>query len=298
MSKLRVIIPCAPHDVSFLRSCLESVTMSLNDLFLRKSKIISEAVVQVVFDGEIGSPEKTFEGLTAATPETSYQWKMLKPARGAAVARNYALGWAAPDDFVVFMDADDVVFPWCFWTRLNAYAQADMDGVKEPFVYTQCMYIFQEPTTHKILKTVREVVLAQNVRGWLEQQNVILTTSILCRAGLLQEAGGFEPYMICGEDGCLWRRVVGLRGPATPVPIPLVTHSYKQRPESQCRRLYKAHQHMFHLEIPKHGPMGQALDETATLRGLAAKDAQDDISRVAALAGDISTIHPTPSITS
>lgn len=290
MSNLHVIIPCAPHDVPFLKRCVESVTLSLNDLFLRKSLIVREAVINVIFDGAVGNPELVFETEQKARPEVRTTYTVLEKASGAAIARNVALGEAEPEDYVAFVDADDVVFPWCYWTRLNAWVDASQDGVTNPFIYTQCMHIFPDPNTKKILKVVRELPTAENIRGWLEQQNMLLTTSVLTQAKHLQAAGGFEPNMICGEDGCLWRRVVGLNGECTPVPIPLVTHSYTVRQESQCRRLHKAHQDMYHLEPPKHGPMGQALDGAAKIRGLSAKDATSVENRIAALGGPILTV--------
>lgn len=280
MTALNVIIPCAPHDVSFLPKCLQSVQLSLEDMLSRGLPLVQEAKVRVVFDGHVDNIHEFFKGANHGYHDISYEWCELDQPYGAAIARNWALGLCDPHDLVAFMDADDVVFPWCYHTRLEGYNS--MPGARR-LAYSQCMYIFHDPSTKKVMKMVRDVPTAENVKGWLEQQNVILTTSILTKAGTLQLAGGFEPLMICGEDGCLWRRVVGLKGIAEPMPIPLVTHSYTQRAESQCRRLHKAHQDMFHLEVPKHGPMGQALDEKAKARADAAVDAQTPLDRAKAL---------------
>lgn len=292
---IRCVIPVAPRDFKYLSDCIRYLAFSARDAADRLSSRIDWITLDVVFDGPATSTQKQYvtKSLSEASGITSvldYKFSEFKEPQGAGIARNYGLAHAYPEDLICFMDADDTVYPWSFWTKLNAWyeiADAMPSGAppKTPFIYTSTVHVIPDKSNPgACLRVIRDIPHPVNVPKWIESQNIFLTTSILTQASLLQLAGGFEPNMICGEDGCLWRRA---SYKAVMVPVFLPCQTYTVRPDSQCRQLHKANSKAFHLDPSIHGPMGQGLDAEAALRGAAcaklatAKDRQD------ALCGEI-----------
>lgn len=297
---LACIVPVAPHDIQYLPDCLSKILYSVGDAMHRKESPLDACTIHIVFDGP---PDKDkLDELVEKMPalierayhksdEPRHQCKVeinvLRTSFGAGIARNFALAKVDPTWLVCFMDADDEMFPWSIYTRMDAWISVAKDHPRRiPFVYTPTLHQMADPVQAGVVhRVVREIAHPANLNTWIAKQNVLLTTSIMTTAQVLQQAGGFEPKMICGEDGCLWRRVLTQNASILPVPVNLVTQIYNIRKDSQCRTLRKPNDEAFHLDPTTHGNMGQALDTQAVFRGMGLSDINTTADRVALLCG-------------
>lgn len=297
---LSCIIPVAPRDIAFLPDCLSKVLYSIGDAIHRQPSPLGICTVRIVIDGvppddklkELVEKmplliERAYHKPTDETPRCKIELDVLPSAYGAGIARNYALAKTDPTSLVCFMDADDEMFPWSIYTRMDAWISVEQDHPRRiPFIYTPTLHQMADPVQAGVIhRVVREIAHPANIATWIAKQNVFLTTAIMTTAEALQRAGGFEPKMICGEDGCLWRRVLTQNPSILPVPVNLITQIYNIRKDSQCRTLQKPNEEAFHLDPGTHGNMGQSLDTQAVFRGMSLSDASTPAEKIAILCG-------------
>jgi hypothetical protein len=168
-----------------------------------------------------------------------------------------------------------------------AHAERDDNGV--PFVYAAALSEQYHEPTKRMVRWSFPPVPPDQIHRALEQDNVMLTTAVCTPPQVLQLAGGFEPHLICGEDGNLWRRAAFLHLDETTVvkhyAVDLPVTFYKPRKDGQSRGLHTFSSLAFHLDKNVYGPMGQKLDPAASERGSAFEKAQTPDERIVALCG-------------
>ena len=122
----------------------------------------------------------------------------------------------------------------------------------------------------------------------LESNNVLIPDMVLVPVAAIQEVGGFEPHLVCGEDGNLWRRIV--EDGVQPISLQLPVAIYDYRLDSQSKLastkpdVAEFNDKAFHLGPEIHGPMGQKLDDQAVARYVKFAEAATDAERIEALA--------------
>lgn len=169
-----------------------------------------------------------------------------------AVPRNAALA-QAQGEWVAFCDADDLWHPRKLELQLEVAATTGADLV--------CSAIrdFHPPappppdTALPAEPTARQAALRADAIGlWrLLGKNIIPNSSVLCRRGLLQRLGGYDPdpAMLTVEDYDLWLRVLESGGRAVKMRLPLVHYrclpgsvsSNKRRVVPRVLRLLQEH---------------------------------------------------------
>lgn len=298
------IIPVAPRDIGFLPACIKHLRQSMADLMdsMKLASFMNEWLLKIVIDGDLTDeafqPTQHVLERLGLPLQIGYNVYKLDRSYGAGIARNYALAccdnWATDrtSNLVTFMDADDVAMPW--WARTIVWpamihTQAGATG--DPFVYASSVSEGPSPTNGRTIRWGWPLIPTTSIREALQTNNVMLTTGVCTTPRLLQEAGGFEPHLVCGEDGNLWRRVseLTLWDPvlATFYGVDLPVTFYKPRQEGQSRGLHMFSDKAFHLDKALYGPMGQKLDDQAKARSLAFKKTEVPSERIAALCGEV-----------
>lgn len=160
-----------------------------------------------------GSTDGTWDDLE----KIRHRVRVLRQAnQGPGSARNLALGQAT-GKYVAFLDSDDLWFPW----TLELYARV-IDARSQPSFVTGCAVTFTRPAE---LSTVREAppqdraftdyFASGDAWRWYG------LSSFVVKRELIQEAGGFAPASINGEDADLALRLgaapgfVQVESPAT-----------------------------------------------------------------------------------
>lgn len=261
-SAIHVVTPVAPRDLGKLDACVHSVRFAADQLGLG----VEHAVV-------VDGPPKS-EGLTRDFVRTigvgswspSYQLRVfwLAVPSGPANARNVAIASFDPSDLVFFIDADDLMTPNSLALRVKA-----MEGLDKVFCYGAVLAEYEGCSQ---VPQRSPLIAADRLKTALQACNPLIPDMVGTRAGLIQDVGGFEPYLVCGEDGNLFRRMLN-RNPSI-VRVDEAVAAYRHRYRSQSRlasldphgaALF--HPKAFHLDKNKYGPMGQALDADAEIRG-------------------------------
>jgi len=276
MGAIGIVTPLAPRDLGLLHVALESQAAAL--MYLADSRMLSEAFsraqIDVVVDGSVtreltqhvhATMRGTFKHVKGLdiTPRVTF----LAERSGPGVARNAALADYEDDTVVFFLDADDIMYPWGLNERLFLHLLA-----QEPILAYGQMVLHHDHPQHGKLMQIRQCAGSKQLLQLQKHNNVLIPGMVSLPAGHILAAGGFEPHLICGEDGNLFRRVLekGLKPMSRDVPVMI----YRYRENSQSKMatsdpdVAAFNDKAFHLgtDWSKHGPMGQNLDEAANLR--------------------------------
>jgi glycosyltransferase involved in cell wall biosynthesis len=181
MTSVAVIIPCFNQGV-FLNEAIESA--------LRQTVTPNEIIV--IDDGSTDDSA----AVARAHPAVRY---MRQENRGSAAARNAGLRLAS-SEFVIFLDADDLLLP-------GAVAA----GVADLSAHPGCVMTFgrhgyvnmdgrERRPAHD--RDVREPYLAM-----LEQNFVVVPAAAMFRRSAVEDVGGFDESMRTSEDYDLYLRL-------------------------------------------------------------------------------------------
>jgi len=278
-NQLHVVTPVAPRDLGKLHACV----MSVREAASRLGRPVDHVVV---VDGR---PES--EGLTRDLVRTlgigawssTYGLRVfwLDAPVGPGNARNVAIAGFDPGDLVFFIDADDLMTPDSLVLRVEP-----LEARERAFCYGAIRAEYEnsnEPPTKAPL------IAADRLKPALQVCNPLIPNMVGVRAGQIQEAGGFEPYLVCGEDGNLFRRMLDKDPPVVRVDKPVAVYRHRYRSQSRLASLDPHgaalfHPKAFHLDKAVYGPMGQELDPTAAVRAADFALAGGPMDKVAVLA--------------
>jgi hypothetical protein len=314
--EVTTITPVAPRDIEFLPMCIRYLRGALTDLndsnFLRG--FVKGWMLRIIVDGPVRHEEmqpvyKALKELIIPSEfPIGYQVWGLDKSYGPGIARNYALaqcktfgddlsrffsgGNGPVPEIATFLDCDDVPFPWWLRTMLTPFANHQVEGKDlVPFVYASILSEQMNPENRRIVRWSMPVVPTGNILEALERVNPFQGSGVATVTSVLQNAGGFEPHLICGEDGNLWRRAANMAVDDMPamtfyaIDAPVII--YRPRPQGQSRGLHKFSEQAFHLDKNVYGPMGQNLDPQAIERGAKFSQADTVDARIQALCGPV-----------
>lgn len=216
-------------------------------------------------------------------PESAHaSWLyLLRESVGPANARNTVIATRPPRDWMFFIDSDDYMYPWSIAARMNRVQQEvekHKDESLDVFCYARVMTKYEQRPDYPMVSL--ELPPPPRVAAVMQSMNVLIPAMVCTRAGMIQRAGGFEPYLICGEDGNLFRRILNTHPALAYCDDPVAIYRNHDQGQSKLASSHpdtiaKFHPKAFHLDPEKHGPMGQALDEAARSRGALFKTLQE-----------------------
>ena len=114
--------------------------------------------------------------------------------KGASVCRN--IGWReAKNDWIVFLDSDDLLAPWCLMQRTEKLKEVNFE--KDFLVFP--MLLFKEkPDDMMILQNIQTEV--HPLDRFLQRENVWLMSSVIWRKSFLQSLGGYREEALSFQD--------------------------------------------------------------------------------------------------
>jgi glycosyltransferase involved in cell wall biosynthesis len=165
--------------------------------------------------------------------------------KGQAIARNEAFKKTS-GEVIAYLDCDDEWKENHLMQRLNELYSEEGIGFVFGEFDMKFYDSFDTDDTYVIEPHVYEREFPGLVANILEIDNPITIQSVVHLRKWFVIAGGFEPGVVCGEDGILWRRMInaGVKWAFSPIPT-----SY------YCKYTgTKRHQHQsFVLKMPDHG---------------------------------------------
>ena len=186
------------------------------------------------------------------------------PNSGPQVGRNMLAPEARYDTFA-YLAMDDLFYPRRIESLLPHLEQYDMIFApyeileKGRLTLWNLQILWQRQSYVCSSEGDREPSFATWVRAALRRDNVSIPLGVATRRKIYEEVGGFQPGILIGEEGILWRRMTdrGARIGFTPV----IAGRYYVRPDSQARapRPYATGRHQIQKDHPL-GSNGQYLD--------------------------------------
>lgn len=154
-----------------------------------------------------GSVDNTFElAKTFEAADIKVTVHRLDSNRGASAARNAAIDLAR-GEFVAFLDANAEWMPLKLESQIAAYAA----NPSLAFVYSEAALVGPGDKDLGLISPKR--LRPEGKDGWktLLRYPTVTTPTVLTRASLLREVGGFDSTLAIGEDQDLWIKLA-LRG--------------------------------------------------------------------------------------
>lgn len=193
-SKISVVIP-AYNAEQFILETLQSVW---------EQSLTPHEVILV----DDGSKDNTAKLAREAYPQTTV---IQKPNGGVSSARNTGVD-NATGDYIAFIDADDL------WVPDKLERQLDF-MLKNPQVGTTIsdeLYFIDEgkvivptfmATTQFAQLIEKTAFIMKTPMTWLITQSFVPTSSVMCRAETIKEAGYFDTNLSICEDRDMWIRL-------------------------------------------------------------------------------------------
>lgn len=182
--------------------------------------------------------------------------------QGVAVARNTGIE-AARAEWVAFVDADDIWLPGKLDQQFAlAEAETDAQVIYSAWeVWTSSQLEPAAPWLAALLATASDERRWAGPTGWIYPQLLlsceVWTSTVLIKASLLKQIGGFDPGLRIGEDYDLWLRA-SRESRILRVPRPLA--------------LYRQHQQNITRSVPAQNFRALVVERAVARWGLA--DAQ------------------------
>lgn len=186
------------------------------------------------------------------------------PNSGPQVGRNMLAPKARYDTFA-YLAMDDLFYPRRIESLLPLLEQYDMIFAPYEILEKERLKIWNVSALWKNQSYVassegdRQPTFEAWARITVQRVNVSIPLGVATRRKMYEEVGGFQPGILVGEEGILWRRMAdrGARIGFTPV----IAGRYYVRPDSQARapRPYATGRHQIQKDHPL-GSNGQYLD--------------------------------------
>ncbi len=192
------------------------------------TQAIDSVLAQTAPPGEIlviddGSKDDTKERLRSYQSSIRY---LLQNNQGVSAARNHGIK-EATGEFVAFLDADDVWHPHKLGMQMQVFAARPELGFlstqRFPWPASDYPQVDQDP-----LELLTPIPWER-----LVVQNLLDTSSIVCRREVLQAVGPFDTRLQGPEDHDLWLRIAEA-GPIVHIQLPLT--GYRQVPGSLSKQ--------------------------------------------------------------
>lgn len=265
---LDIVTPVDRRDVAYLRRAADSIYRAALSSLAEHHQIVWHVIGDT--HREIDETDVGLCGHQVRIYEASS--RNGEGQVGPGNARN-AVIQTLPDDHVIcFLDADDELGPDSLGPRLQNFVAGD-----PRFLYGPCIRREEGKPLIPVIPPPADMI-----DRVIEQRNCLIPIQVMVTAGLVKRAGGFEPDLICGEDGNLWRRI--LRLPELKVANTFwgVCGTYTFRRDSQSKALYAFNPNAWHLDPKRDGPTGQKLDRKAWARAASGVLADVELEIVAA----------------
>jgi glycosyltransferase involved in cell wall biosynthesis len=187
-----------------------------------------------------------------------------RPNNGPAVGRNLASKNARYDIFA-YLDHDDLLFPCRIESLLPLLEQYDMIFAPYEILENERLTVFNLYALWRQQSYVcssegdREPPFDAWVRANLQHINLSVPLGVVTRRKIYEIVGGFQPGILVGSDGILWRRIADQGGRIGFCPV--IAGRYYVRPDSQARapRPFTTGRHQIQKDHP-FGSNGQYLD--------------------------------------
>jgi glycosyltransferase involved in cell wall biosynthesis len=190
-----------------------------------------------------------------------------RPNSGPSVGRNLAAEYARYDLFA-YLDVDDLFFPRRIESLLPLLEKYDMVFAPYEILENERLTLWNPEALWQRKSYICSVYSSEGdreprfdawVRSFLQRVNLSVPLGVANRRKIYEEAGGFQPGILVGADGILWRRMAD-RGARIGF-CPIIAGRYYVRTDSQARkpRPYAAGSHQLQKEHPL-GSNGQYLD--------------------------------------
>ncbi|MEM2146866.1 MAG: glycosyltransferase family 2 protein, partial [Candidatus Jordarchaeaceae archaeon] len=188
MKKVSVIIPCYNYG-KYLRKCIESVINQERNFLEFETEII------VVNDGSTDDTEEIV--LNLGNP-IKY---IRQENRGLSSARNAGLKFAT-GDYVIFLDADDLLLPNCISSQLRALEQSGKD-----IVVCQHLPMLSFDPEGPLFYVENRLPLVSGVPEiHLCHSNIAPVHAYMVKSGVVKRVGGFDESLKACEDYDFWLR--------------------------------------------------------------------------------------------
>jgi glycosyltransferase involved in cell wall biosynthesis len=180
-----------------------------------------------------------------------------RPNSGPAVGRNVGAEHARYDIFA-YLDMDDLFYPRRIESLLPLLEQYDIVFAPYEILENERLALWNLRALWESQSYVcsshgdREPSFNAWVRASLQRLNLSVPLGVATRRGLYEEVGGFQPGILVGEDGVLWRRMAD-RGARIGF-CPVIAGRYYVRPDSQARTRRAFSTGGF--ELDKNHPLG------------------------------------------
>ena len=186
------------------------------------------------------------------------------PNSGPQVGRNLAAEHARYDMFA-YLDMDDLFFPYRIESLLPFFEGYDLVFAPYEILEKGCLTLWNLQASWESQSYIcssegdREPSFEAWARAGLQGVNLSVELGVATRRKIYEEVGGFQPGILIGEEGILWRRMAD-RGAKIGF-CPFIAGRYYVRPDSQARapRPYATGRHQIQKDHPL-GSNGQYLD--------------------------------------
>lgn len=231
MPKVSVIIPTY-NRASMLKEAIQSVL----------DQTYTDYEIIVIDDGSTDSTREVVDGLKQRSGRVTYLYQENK---GRSAARNHGINLAT-GNYIAFLDADDKFLPQKLYTQVHALDDKPEYGM----TYSYSIAINERG------RILREGGNPAKIRlsGWIYPEllfikgTIITTPTVMVRASVLREIGGFDETMHTCEDLDLWRRIAR-RYKVFQIEEPLSVVRYRKNEETPLREYVQARSYYYQKAI-------------------------------------------------
>lgn len=190
--KFSVVIPTYNYG-HFISSCLDSV---LNQTYSNWECI-------VVDDASSDYTTAVVDSYCSKDPRITYH--RLAVNSGPSAARNYALS-RINGDYILFLDADDLIAPQKLQQAAEVFATQSVDFVFTDYVFFKEDAGVLNETRHFSKGFSSGFIRASEIRNKLVHENIFVISCIISKTECLKDLDFFDTRINYNEDWDLWLR--------------------------------------------------------------------------------------------
>lgn len=190
--KFSVVIPTY-NNGHFIGECLNSV---MNQTY-------ADWECLVVDDASEDSTDSVMESYCSKDSRITY--RRLPVNSGPSIARNNALA-RTTGDYVLFLDADDLIAPQKLQQAAEIIASHAVDFVFSDYSFFNEKYSVPYITRRFSDEFSPSLVKAEEIKNRLVHENIFAISCIISKAACLKALGYFDTHLNYNEDWDLWLR--------------------------------------------------------------------------------------------